>query len=228
MKRAIAVLALCFMLLSTMGTAVMAHNCVDKDRDYWCDDCGMLISHTCVDYNKDTWCDKCSCWIPHTCYDKDADHLCDQCGKVLDVSINITVTSSLPEHTATLYFYEGTYPSVFKVLEGTEASHTFRCAANSHFQLTVMKYGHPTRNFYYNTYLSNINIHAELYPYGDASQDGKVNVGDVAKVYAHVRAYDQITDEYQYQCADVNSDEALTVGDVAKIYSHIRGTKPLF
>ena len=78
MKRTLAFLALCLLLVSMMGTTVMAHSCVDKDRDYWCDDCGMLIRHTCVDANKDTWCDKCSCWIPHTCADRDADHLCDQ------------------------------------------------------------------------------------------------------------------------------------------------------
>lgn len=228
MKRMIAFVALLLMMLSLMGIPAMAHSCVDKNRDYWCDDCGMLISHTCVDYNKDTWCDKCGCWIPHTCYDKDTDHLCDQCGKVMAVSIHVTVTSSFPDHTATLYFYEGTYPSVFKVLDGSPASHTFQCEANSRFQLAVMKYGHPTRNFYCNTDLDPIDIYAELYPYGDASQDGRVNVGDVARLYSHVRGTDRISEEYQYLCADVNGDEELSVGDVAKIYAHIKGSSSLW
>lgn len=229
MKRMIAFTALFLMLLSLIGTTAMAHNCVDKDRDYWCDDCGILIAHTCIDANKDTWCDKCGCWIPHTCVDKDGDHLCDQCGKVMDVNINITVTSFLSEEQGiTMYFYEGTSPSVFATVYGSLAEHTFKCAANSRFQLFVMKYGHPTRTFYYNTYLNDIDICAELYPYGDASQDGKVNVGDVSRTYAHIRDTAWIDDDYALECADATGDGSLNMGDVAKIYAHIRGTKPLF
>lgn len=229
MKKRIAGLVAGLLLLSLLPTAVSAHNCVDRDRDYWCDDCGMLIYHTCVDANKDTFCDKCSCWIPHDCADRDSDHKCDQCGRVMDVNINITVDSYLSASEAvTLYFYEGTYPSVFATVNGSPAKHTFRCAANSHFQLMVMKTGHPTRSYSYSTYNSDIGIYAELYPYGDASQDGRVNVGDVAKIYAHVRGTDEIYDDYAFECADVSGDGDLTVGDTAKVYAHVKQTKPLW
>jgi hypothetical protein len=147
----------------------------------------------------------------------------------MDVNINITLDSYLSsEDIVTLYFYESTYPSVFATVTGSPAKHIFRCAANSRFQLMVMKNGHPTRTYSYSTYNSDINIYAELYPYGDASQDGRVNVGDVAKIYAHVRGTDEIYEDYRYKCADVSGDGELTVGDVAKTYAHIRGTKPLF
>lgn len=231
MKRKILSVLMCLCLVCTMLPAGVsaANTCVDKNRDYWCDDCGMLIPHTCVDANKDTWCDKCSCWIPHDCADRDGDHCCDQCGKVMDISVKITATGNVAaDPLTTFYFYEGNYPSVFANVSGSPASHTFRCAANSRFQLVIMKAGHPSRTFSYNTYLSDIVIDTALYPYGDASQDGKINVGDVARIYSHVRASDLITEQYPYQCADVNGDQALTVGDVAKVYAHIRGTKPLF
>jgi hypothetical protein len=116
MRKLLAITAVCLALLSTASITVMAHSCVDKNRDYWCDDCGMLIYHTCIDANKDTWCDRCGCWIPHDCADKDGDHECDQCGRVMDVNVNITVTSSLPEYTATVYFYESTLPGVSRSL----------------------------------------------------------------------------------------------------------------
>lgn len=229
MKRTIEIIALFLIFLALVGTPVLAHSCVDKNRDYWCDECGMLISHACVDANKDTWCDKCSCWIPHDCTDRDGDHACDQCGKVMDISVKITVTGNVTaDPLTTLYFYEGSYPSVFATVTGSPATHTFRCAANSRFQLVIMKTGHPSRTFSYNTYLNDITINTELCPYGDASQDGKVNVGDVSKIYAHVRGTSEISEDYAFECADVSGDGDLTVGDTAKVYAHIRGTKPLF
>ena len=229
MKKRIAGLTAALLLLSLLPTAASAHSCVDRDRDYWCDDCGMLIYHTCVDYNKDTWCDKCSCWIPHDCYDRNGDHECDQCGQLMNVNVNITVTGFLDEkYYTTLYFYKGTYPNVFKSFYGSTGTVTFSCAAKSYFKLTVMKYGHPTRDFWYNTSLEDINIDAKLYPYGDASQDGKVNMGDVSKAYAHIRNTAPISDDYALLCADASGDGELTIGDVAKTYAHIRGTKLLW
>lgn len=229
MKKLSALLLVGLLVSCLLGTVATAYGCVDADRDYWCDDCGMLIPHTCVDYNKDTWCDKCSCWIPHDCADKDSDDHCDQCGKLMDVNINITVTSALSEkYSTTLYFYESTYPNVFAVVSGSPATHSFRCEANSRYRLEITKYGHPPLIFSGNTYLSNIDIDAKLYPYGDASQNGTINVGDVACIYAHVRGKEYITDQYAYQCADINGDKSITVGDTAKVYAHIRGVKTLF
>lgn len=229
MKRILAIITLCLLSMSMMGTAASAHRCVDANRDYWCDDCGMLISHTCVDYNKDTWCDYCSCWIPHDCYDKDGDHKCDQCGSQMNVKVNITVTSYLDEQDyTTLYFYESTYPNVFKSLYGYTGTVSFSCAGKSYFTLSIMKYGHPTRRLRYNTNVEDINIDVHLYPYGDSSQDGKVNVGDVSRTYAHVKNTDRITDDYALLCADASGDEEITIGDVAKTYAHIRGTKLLW
>lgn len=225
MQRLLSVIAICLVLSCLLSVTATAHSCVDKDRDYWCDECGMLIYHICVDANKDTWCDKCSCWIPHDCYDRNNDTQCDQCGKVMDVNINIHVSSYLSgDQNVLLIFSEGTYPSIHKSLYGLEAEHTFKCAANSRFQLTVSKYAHPSRTYSYKTYHDTISIYAELYPYGDVSEDGKVNVGDVARVYGWLKASAEPDDGYIFDCADVSGDGKLNVGDVAKIYSHIRGT----
>lgn len=229
MKRTLALIAVCLVLISLLAIPGMAHSCADKDRDYWCDECGMLIYHTCVDANKDTWCDKCSCWIAHDCYDRNGDSECDQCGRIMDVNINIFVTSHLSaEQNVLLTFTQGSYHSVNKSIYGFEAEHTFKCAANSRFQLTVSKYAHPSRTYSYKTYNDTISIYAELYPYGDVSEDGKVNVGDVARVYGWLKVSETPDDDYIFDCADVSGDGRLNVGDVAKIYSHIRGTAPLW
>lgn len=230
MKRTIASLALSLLLVALMSSTAMAHSiCVDKDRDYWCDECGILIRHTCVDVNKDTWCDKCSCWIPHTCADRDGDHLCDQCGTTMRINVHITVNSFLSEtQNVHLTFDEGTYPSIFANTYGLSGQHTFTCNADSRFQLIVTKYGHVPRTFSRNTQHEDIYITTQLYPYGDISQDGSVSMGDVSRIYAHVRRTASITDDYALDCADTTGDGDISMGDVSMVYAHIRGIKRLF
>lgn len=62
---------------------------------------------------------------------------------------------------------------------------------------------------------------------GDVTGDGRVNVGDVSKLYAHVRSTAPITDEYQLLCGNANGG-SVNVGDVSAIYAHIKGTKILY
>ena len=63
---------------------------------------------------------------------------------------------------------------------------------------------------------------------GDVSGDGRVNVGDVAQLYSHIRKTNLITDEYALACADVTGDGRLNVGDTATLYSHVKNTKKLY
>lgn len=57
---------------------------------------------------------------------------------------------------------------------------------------------------------------------GDVNLDGKLSVGDTAKVYAHIRNASLITDAYALACADMKQDNRLNVGDTATIYAAIR------
>lgn len=63
---------------------------------------------------------------------------------------------------------------------------------------------------------------------GDVNGDGRVNIGDAARVYSHARGTSTITDPYGVACADINSDNRINVGDAARVYAHVRGTKPLY
>ncbi len=59
---------------------------------------------------------------------------------------------------------------------------------------------------------------------GDVSGDGKINVGDTAKLYSHVRGTAKLTDPIAIFAADVSGDGKLNVGDTAKVYSHVKAT----
>ena len=52
--------------------------------------------------------------------------------------------------------------------------------------------------------------------------DGKVNIGDVAKLYAHVRGKTVIEDEDLVSYADISGDGKINVGDVARLYAQVR------
>ena len=83
-----------------------------------------------------------------------------------------------------------------------------------------------------NTGGGSLNVHLEkegtqeVDPYlpGDVTGDGKVNVADTSKVYAHIRGSSLITDEYVLARADVNGDGQINVADTAMIYAHVKGT----
>jgi hypothetical protein len=72
-----------------------------------------------------------------------------------------------------------------------------------------------------------INVDVKRHLIGDVTGDGRVNVGDVSKLYAHIRSTSPITDEYQLLCGNVNGGN-VNVGDVSAIYAHIKGTKKLY
>lgn len=63
---------------------------------------------------------------------------------------------------------------------------------------------------------------------GDVSGDRRVNVGDVAKVYAHARGTELLTDREDLAAADVSGDGKINLGDVTRIMAHVSGRRPLW
>ena len=66
-----------------------------------------------------------------------------------------------------------------------------------------------------------------LHLIGDVDGNGKVNIGDVAKINAHIKGTSLLTDPYALECANINGGK-LNIGDSAALYGHIRGTKKLY
>lgn len=62
---------------------------------------------------------------------------------------------------------------------------------------------------------------------GDVNGDGRIDICDAARLYAHVKGSNLITDETALLCADVTGG-GLSIDDTASIYAHVRGTKSLF
>lgn len=62
---------------------------------------------------------------------------------------------------------------------------------------------------------------------GDVTGDGQINMGDVSKLYAHIRGTKKITDSVALKSSDVNGDGKVNMGDISRLYAHIRGTNLL-
>ena len=61
---------------------------------------------------------------------------------------------------------------------------------------------------------------------GDANNDDKINVTDIAMIASHIKGIKALSN-YQFNAADVNNDKKLTVTDIAMIAAHIKGIKAI-
>lgn len=59
---------------------------------------------------------------------------------------------------------------------------------------------------------------------GDVTGDGALNLGDIAKLYAHIRGSSILTNESALHSADFTRDGKLNIGDTAGLYAYVRGT----
>ena len=56
--------------------------------------------------------------------------------------------------------------------------------------------------------------------------NGRVNMGDVSKLYAHINGTNMLTGVTLFM-ADISDDGRINMGDVSKLYAHIKGTNLL-
>ncbi len=97
--------------------------------------------------------------------------------------------------------------------------------APGQYTLTFRSDVHVSRSYPVTVADSAVTLDAVLHEPGDANGDGKINIGDVARIYAHVRGASVLTD-YALQCADYTADGSVNVGDTAKLYAFIRSENP--
>jgi hypothetical protein len=205
---------------------------VDQDGDYRCDfypDCVEGVGHDCVDANKDGFCDLCYFGMIHDCYDRNGDRYCDYCTCEISSRVKLFVISYLDNDspiTMDIYDEKGLTVQTQQVY-GNSAEEHFRIYPDS-YTFTLSKYGHTSLNGSFTMEGELTQLRLKLCPIGDVSGDGKLNMGDTARIYSHIRGSSLQTDDYALACADASGDGKLNMGDISRVYSHIRGTKPLF
>lgn len=79
------------------------------------------------------------------------------------------------------------------------------------FTLTISIYGE----------LDSLDVDCAAILSGDMNGDGRLNMGDVAKLYAHIRGRQNLGQEALGN-ADFTGDGKINMGDTARLYAHIR------
>lgn len=96
------------------------------------------------------------------------------------------------------------------------------------YVLTASKENYVTRSWAVSVGLEEVQLDAVICLRGDVSGDGRINVGDVARIYAHAKKTTLLTDDYQLSCADVSGDGRINVGDAARVYAYAKKTTSLW
>ena len=96
------------------------------------------------------------------------------------------------------------------------------------YTMKVSRAGYVTRTYTVTVGQSAVTQNITLYLLGDVTLDGKVNIADVARIYAHVRGVTLITDAYTLSLGEVTGEGKINIADVARIYAHVRGVNPLW
>ncbi len=104
-------------------------------------------------------------------------------------------------------------------VSGKTGSYEFDALTTGSFTLVVRKEGHVTRSYTLDVDAAVVTQDVKLHLPGDVTGDGKINVVDASKVYAHVRETSPLTDEYALACADITGDGNVNVADTSRIYA---------
>ena len=143
----------------------------------------------------------------------------------------VTLSGSVTTFTdgeTTLELVDGNGIVQTVTVNGKTGSYALTNVPVGDYTLYVSKENHVTRSYAISAADPVITQDVKLCLLGDTTGDGKVNVGDTSKAYAHARSNSLITDEYALACADVSGDGKINMADLAKIYAHIKGSKLLW
>lgn len=125
----------------------------------------------------------------------------------------------------TLTLYQGT--EAVETVTVQNGGYAFSKLQPGVYTLTASCLNRVTRSYTLTIAHSDLTCDVTLHLIGDVDGNGKVNIGDVAKINAHVKGSSLLTDPYWLECANVNGGK-LNIGDSATLYAHIRGTKKLY
>ena len=137
-----------------------------------------------------------------------------------------TVTTGAEGETTLTLLRDGNVIST-ATASGKEGAYSIGNVSAGTYTLRVSKENHVTREYSVAVEAEDLSRNVKIHLIGDIDGNGKVNVGDVAKVNSHIRGTSLITDEYMLLCANVNGS-SLNMGDTAALYSHIKGTRLLY
>jgi hypothetical protein len=151
------------------------------------------------------------------------DGAAEPAGVTLSGTVVIGKTTNAGEFTVELFNGSEVAYSV----GGQNGTYTIEGVAAGTYTLKITKADHVTRAYEITVGGEDLTQDGTICPIGDVTGDGRVNAGDVAKLFAFIKSGAPLADDYAMECANANGGK-LNIGDVSRIYAHVTGKTPLF
>ena len=189
-----------------IGTVTRDATCTENGLlTYTCVKCSDAYTRTIVAHGHDYWNGVCN-------YCADRLILANLSGSLLTGGTEaepVTITlSSQGEEAYTATVTTDAY-TITDILPGT-------------YEITVTKSGYVPLPMELTLEPGDTVLDIQLCIPGDVTGDGRLNIGDVGKVYSHVRGSKKLEEAYVLLCADYNGDGTVNIGDTGKLYSLVR------
>lgn len=107
-------------------------------------------------------------------------------------------------------------------VSGKSGTYTFEGVVPGSYELAFIKADHVTFKQSLTVAEDTVVQDLKVRLLGDVSGDGRINVGDVAKLYGHIKKTAVITDPYVLLCMDMTGEGRLNVGDTARLYGKVK------
>ena len=148
-------------------------------------------------------------------------------GSLVGNTVSGSITSSDNAETVTIQLIEeGTSEPAYESYGREDFSLTG--IPNGRYTMVVSKKNHVPRSYDITVADGKLNVDIKLQLIGDITGDGRINIGDTSRVFAHVKGTALITDDYLLDCADVTGDGRINIGDTSRIFAHVKGTNLLW
>lgn len=120
--------------------------------------------------------------------------------------------------------FENVEPGIyeFKITKNGKWDDAIGHPDGSNFEFTVSQVSDVVVACIFDTGDALVSIDIYHVEMGDVTGDEQVNLGDVARLYAHCRGTKTLTDATALAYADFNNDGNVNIGDVASIYTYVR------
>ena len=148
---------------------------------------------------------------------------CAVCGYTIGVTLSGSVTTGAEGNTIVELLSEG---EVIATVNAVDTYKIENIVAGTYI-LRVSKESHVSHDYMVAVGSEAVIHDVKIHLIGDIDGNGKINVGDVAKMYAHVKKTSQITDEYILKCMDITGEGKINVGDTARLYAHVKKSSEL-
>ena len=160
-------------------------------------------------------------WVEGHGFENGACIYCDTADPTYGILEGILTTCGSGETILTLTATGETGPAYTVTL--TDGSYHLQGILPGEYTLTLTKDGNVTRSYTRNIDADENVQNLQLCLPGDVNGDGKLNIGDVSRIYAHSKGSGML-EEYAFLCADLNADGRVNIGDAARVYAYARGT----